>query len=331
MHAIAYLSGNLYRKGGLLFHPLATGTAQLLDVFGWEESINESRIGDFTSVLETLPGGILSDEITSDGPESIRAMVVGAGGPITSIPGETELADAFNQLDYLISVDMFENKTARFADLILPAPTWLERWDVAGTTAFFQKDYRLQMAGPVTEPPEDVRSEHRIYAELGNAIGEPLLGNQWLTSFFARTPFNKILGTTADFLGNLPNMPDHGAMPVPSPSPGDYLHQKPLNPDNRLCFWDSTLNEEVKRVRRTVRRITESEENEKTKKRESDKDFTLICRRRRLGHNSWLHGAGRGDSDETEAWFAKEDFERFVLESGDHVRIISEDNELILP
>lgn len=330
LHALAYLTDNLDEEGGLLFHPLATRTARLLETFGWDDSDEQSRVGNFSSVLDTLPGGILSDEITTEGPQRIRAMIVAAGNPLKSIPGERDLADAFERLDCLIGVDTFENETARYADVLLPVPSWLERWDLAGTTMFFQKDSRLQMAGPVTDPPEGVRSEHRIYAELSNAVGRPLLGSRWLTGLLARAPLNTVLGSLSGWLGNVPGFPDHGAVPVPSPSAGDYLGQEPLNEGNRLCFWESALNQEVERVRQTAERFLSSERETSTREPETEEGFTLICRRRRLGHNSWIHNAGREDG-ETEAWLARKDLNRFNLESGDRIKIVSESDELTIP
>jgi hypothetical protein len=40
---------------------------------------------------------------------------------------------------------------------------------------------------------------------------------------------------------------------------------------------------------------------------QSGATFTLICRRRRLGHNSWLHGAVHDGNTECVAWFAPAD------------------------
>ena len=39
----------------------------------------------------------------------------------------------------------------------------------------------------------------------------------------------------------------------------------------------------------------------------SEATFTLICRRRRLGHNSWLHGAVHDGNAECVAWLAPAD------------------------
>jgi len=44
--------------------------------------------------------------------------------------------------------------------------------------------------------------------------------------------------------------------------------------------------------------------------------FTLICRRRRLGHNSWLHGAVHHGNAECVAWFAPADLLALGVSAG---------------
>jgi formylmethanofuran dehydrogenase subunit D len=49
--------------------------------------------------------------------------------------------------------------------------------------------------------------------------------------------------------------------------------------------------------------------------------LTLICRRRRLGHNSWLHGAAHNGQAEDAAWFAPSDLADLGLPHGGTVRL----------
>lgn len=44
--------------------------------------------------------------------------------------------------------------------------------------------------------------------------------------------------------------------------------------------------------------------------------FTLICRRRRLGHNSWLHGAVHDGSSDGMAWLAPTDLAALGVPEG---------------
>ena len=153
LQALTYLAGQCDRQGGVLFHPLAVWAAEVARRCGLGTTPVRSRVGQLPSVLSTLPGGILADEILTPGPEQIRALIVVAGDPLTSIPGEARLRQALRQVECLICLDLFQNTTGREADLILPTTSWLERWDIATTTALFQQTSMLQYTRPVRAAP----------------------------------------------------------------------------------------------------------------------------------------------------------------------------------
>src|SRR5262249_22930825 len=88
LQALTYLVGHCDRQGGVLFHPLAVWVAEVVRRCGLGSEPGRSRVGQLPSVLSSLPGGILADEILTPGPEQIRALIVVAGDPLTSIPGE---------------------------------------------------------------------------------------------------------------------------------------------------------------------------------------------------------------------------------------------------
>jgi formate dehydrogenase len=75
LQALAYLSGNFDRRGGLLFHPLGVLAAEVARRLRIGTEPIRSRIGNFSDVLDSLPGGILADEILTPGPEQIRAWI----------------------------------------------------------------------------------------------------------------------------------------------------------------------------------------------------------------------------------------------------------------
>ena len=59
--------------------------------------------------------------------------------------------------------------------------------------------------------------------------------------------------------------------------------------------------------------------------------FTLICRRRRLGHNSWLHGAVHdGDTDGT-AWLAPTDLAALGAPEGGDILLHTTSATLQIP
>ena len=66
------------------------------------------------------------------------------------------------------------------------------------------------------------------------------------------------------------------------------------------------------------------------------KTFLLIGRRRKLGHNGWLHGGARGDDPRTQAsdhaaWLAPADATALGLTDGDSVELSTRAGKLALP
>ncbi len=72
----------------------------------------------------------MAKEITTPGGEGqLRALFVSAGNPVLSVPNGDELRAALDELDLLVSLDIYRNETNAHADYILPATTMYERED----------------------------------------------------------------------------------------------------------------------------------------------------------------------------------------------------------
>ncbi len=310
LQALTYLAGHCDRQGGVLFHPLAVWVAEVARRCGLGTTPVRSRVGQLPSVLNSLPGGILADEILTPGPEQIRALLVVAGDPLTSIPGEARLRQALRQVECLICVDLFQNTTGREADLILPTTSWLERWDIATTTVLFQQTSMLQYTRPVRAAPGTVRSEARILADLSLVLGRPLLGSRALTRLWRCLTRDAGLAALSTALLWPARQWFRGTwgLPTPRPRPGRYLGRGPRTPGHRMRFWHPDLATEPARLAAYAITLPAS----------PGATFTLICRRRRLGHNSWLHGAVHDGDTDGAAWLAPTDLAALgVPEGGD--------------
>ncbi|MFN7950220.1 MAG: molybdopterin-dependent oxidoreductase [bacterium] len=290
LQALAFVTGNLDRAGGSLFHPAGVAMAKAYRAAGLDREL-WSRIGRFPSVMGTLPGGILADEILTAGPEQIRAMIVIAGNPVTSIPGGERLAQAFRQLDYLVCVDHFENDTGRLANVLLPSASWLERWDFATTTVPFQRTPLVQVAGAALPPPGEARNDAVILSDLALSLG------------LTRRPSYAARLAQSRFLPR----PRYG-LPGLKPRPGKYLGRGPLTPGRQVRFWDPSFTDDLERLEQASPPL-------------ADDEFVLVSRRRRLGHNSWIHGATRDGDPERVAWLAPADLAALGLVDGDAIAL----------
>jgi anaerobic selenocysteine-containing dehydrogenase len=251
-------------------------------------------VGGFPSVLDQLPGAVLADEILTSGPGRIRALVVIAGDPVRSVPGERRLREALGALDLLVTLDPFENETGRSAHYLLPTTTWLERFDTANAGLVLQQAPLLQVASPVMEPWGQSRTEARILHGILRGAGISSLFNvARIEPLLERLPFSG------------------RGVPVPRPRPGSYLGRGPRTPGRRVRFWDAALEPEIERLERVAEAIPRT-------------GFVLMSRRRRLGHNGWLHGAQRAGEAESAAWMAPEDLISLGLPEGGKVELQTE-------
>ena len=123
------LTGNLDRPGGALFPRPAHSPAddrprkaRPLPYARWK-----SRVRGLAEFAGELPVAALAEEIDSAGEERVRALVTIAGNPALSTPNATRLAKAIESLDFMVSIDLYQNETTRLADVILPTTTPLER------------------------------------------------------------------------------------------------------------------------------------------------------------------------------------------------------------
>jgi anaerobic selenocysteine-containing dehydrogenase len=125
------LTGNLDRPGGAMFARAPAGSSNSSGEPGRGRGIRfgrwQSRVRGMNEVFGELPVACLAEEIETPGEGQIRAMVTIAGNPTVSTPNSGRLARAFASLEFMVSLDIYVNETTRHANLILPAPSPLQR------------------------------------------------------------------------------------------------------------------------------------------------------------------------------------------------------------
>ncbi|MBX3270597.1 MAG: molybdopterin-dependent oxidoreductase [Sandaracinaceae bacterium] len=320
LQALAYVTGNYDARGGSLFSPVAVHGARALRRVGIFTREDKSRIGGFPTVFDALPAGVLADEILTDGPERVRAMIVIAGDPLSSVPGAARLERAFASLDALVCLDLFESRTGRLADVLLPAASWLERADFALPSLPLQTGTLLQTTPAVMARVGASRPDHEVLAALSLALGRPLFGSRLAARLVAAEGLGeRVLPALSELawraLDRDPARRGHG-VPIPAPAPGTYLGRGPMTPGRRVRFWHPALEPERARLAAWAGR---------------DEGLVLVGRRRRLGHNSWLHGGTREGPAEGEAWMARADMLARGIEDGALVELSTEEGSLRLP
>lgn len=73
---------------------------------------------------------VLPDAILTGKPYPVKAMIVSGSNMALSWPNSPRIRRALENLDFLVVMDIFMTETAKMADLVLPAATFLESTDV---------------------------------------------------------------------------------------------------------------------------------------------------------------------------------------------------------
>jgi anaerobic selenocysteine-containing dehydrogenase len=125
------LTGNLDSEGGAMFALPAAGAGNTRGIPGRGRGTRfgrwQSRVRGLREVFGELPVATLADEIETGGDGQVRALITVAGNPVLSTPNSARLDRALASLEFMVSVDIYVNETTRHADVILPAPSPLER------------------------------------------------------------------------------------------------------------------------------------------------------------------------------------------------------------
>jgi anaerobic selenocysteine-containing dehydrogenase len=173
------LTGNLDRAGGAMFTKAAAGAANTRGTPGRGKGATlgrwRSRVRGLPEVYGELPVACLAEEIDTPGEGQVRALVTLAGNPVLSTPNAGRLRRALEELELMVSVDIYLNETTRHADVILPAPSALCRshYDLA----LYQLAARnvANYSPPVLEPDPAVPPEWQTLLRLtGIAAGQGL-------------------------------------------------------------------------------------------------------------------------------------------------------------
>ncbi|MCW3039926.1 MAG: molybdopterin oxidoreductase [Solirubrobacterales bacterium] len=130
-----------------------------------------SRVGGFPDVLGAMPATLIPREITTPGPGALRALLVSAGNPVLSVPDAGAMRGALEQLELMVSIDLYVTETNRHADYILPATSFLEREDLPLATLAFARTPYVQWTEAVVEPAGEARQEWEIIEAISRRLG----------------------------------------------------------------------------------------------------------------------------------------------------------------
>jgi formate dehydrogenase major subunit len=179
--SLALLTGNVGRPGSGL-HPLrgqnnvqgASDAGLIPMVYPDYQPVGDPEVrAKFEQAwgrpLSPEPG-LTVVEITRAALEGrVRGMYIMGENPFLSDPNVNKVREALANLEFLVVQDIFLTETAEFADVILPASSYLEK---QGT--YTNTDRRVQLGRHVLEPPGEARLDWQIIQSVSNRVGLPM-------------------------------------------------------------------------------------------------------------------------------------------------------------
>jgi anaerobic selenocysteine-containing dehydrogenase len=293
--AIQVLAGQLDRKGSAIVTRQQIRTAR----FGYPANDgiahHKSRFSDHPSVIDSLPAGLLADEILGPGEGQLKALFVSAGNPLLSCPNSARLREALSQLPLLVCIDLFRNETGNLAHYILPVTSFLERSDFPMGMSGYQPVPYAQYVEPVVEPLGECRDEWWVFTQLGRVCAAPLNRSSlvqwwfnesvkersWLPRWLHFTPKLILLGMLLfEFL--LPQ------------KLRKHPHGLLLAPHRGQVFLGRNVLTKHRKVQlapaRFVAAAGQLEQDFASQLAGRDR-LMLITKREKKSHNSWMHNA----------------------------------------
>jgi anaerobic selenocysteine-containing dehydrogenase len=195
LEKLLYLvTGNFARRGAMNLH---SAFAPLVG----KDRDARTPVGGHRIMQGMVPCNVIPDEILTDHPKRMRAMLVESANPAHSIADSQRMREALSALDTLVVIDVAMSETARLAHYVLPASSQFEKWEATFFNLEFPRNV-FQLRAPIFAPLPGTLPEPEIHRRLVRALGaltdEPLLP---LKNAAAEIPTTGRLAFAAAFFG----------------------------------------------------------------------------------------------------------------------------------
>ncbi len=121
-------------------------------------------------VCGSFPPNVMPEEILSDHPDRLRAVIVSGSNPLRSYADTSAYEEAFKKLDLLVTAEIAMTETAALSHYVLPSRSGYESWD--GT--FFPMTYPgiyFQMRRPIVQPEGEPLELGEIHLRIADRLG----------------------------------------------------------------------------------------------------------------------------------------------------------------
>src|SRR5690606_8510575 len=125
--------------------------------------IDRAWVHDAETASRTVNMNRVGRELTTPSGTPIRALFVYNCNPAVTLPDQSRVLQGLSRDDlFTVVFDQVLTDTALYADVVLPATTFLEHYDYAKAYGSLS----LQLARPVIEPVGESRSNTDVFMDL---------------------------------------------------------------------------------------------------------------------------------------------------------------------
>jgi anaerobic selenocysteine-containing dehydrogenase len=283
INALNVVTNNCDREGGAMFTAPAF---EILRKSKAETIFNrwKSRVRGLPEFMSELPVAAMAEEVLTEGEGQIKALFTSCGNPVLSVPNGQKMDIALENLDFMVSIDLYVNETSRHAHIILPPATGLEvaHYDVTFHVLAIRNTAKY--SPPLFDKGDNSKYDWEIFQELAHRFkGE--------TGDFTPQPpetvldFGLQMGRYRISLQQLKDNPhglDFGALQPCFP-------ERLFTEDKKINLAPAVLVEDLERARQYL-------DNHSPKNVENDTPqypMALIGRRHLRDNNSWMHNSER--------------------------------------
>jgi anaerobic selenocysteine-containing dehydrogenase len=161
---IYLLTGNFAKPGAMNIHTRMAGLG------GGSAGGRTSPVGGHRIITGLIPCNVIPDEILTDHPKRLRAVIVESTNPLHSLADSQRMREAFDALELVVVIDVAMTETARQAHYVLPASSQFEKWEATFFTLEFPQNV-FQLRAPIFAPLPGTLAEPEIHRRLVRALG----------------------------------------------------------------------------------------------------------------------------------------------------------------
>ena len=210
--ALCLLTGNVGRRGTGL-HPLrgqnnvqGASDAGLIPMYypDYQRVADPAVRARFEAAwgvpLDPEPGLTVVEIMAAALASKVRGMLMLGENPFLSDPNINKVRKALSALEFLCVQDIFLTETAEFADVVLPASSFLEKTGTCTNT-----DRRVQVGRAALPLPGEARLDWRVLCDLSGRLGYPMPYES------PEEVFAEFAGLTSSYAGlSYANLGQHG-------------------------------------------------------------------------------------------------------------------------